>query len=105
MACQFTQAFAAADWVGGAAGNEDRQLHGYAAQVCFVAELAQSRGLSPAEMALAFVRTRWFVASSLIGATDLAQLKQNIDSVKIELDATTLEGIDAIHRRYPSPAA
>ena len=67
--------------------------------------LAQSRGLSPAEMALAFVRTRWFVASSLIGATDLAQLKQNIDSVKVELDAATLEGIDAIHRRYPSPAA
>ena len=56
-------------------------------------------------MALAFVRTRWFVASSLVGATDLAQLKQNIDSVKVELDAATLEGIDAIHRRYPSPSA
>lgn len=67
--------------------------------------LAQSRGLSPAEMALAFVRTRWFVASSLVGATDLAQLKQNIDSVKVELDVATLEGIDAIHSRYPSPSA
>jgi aryl-alcohol dehydrogenase (NADP+) len=67
--------------------------------------LAQSRGLSPAEMALAFVRTRWFVASSIVGATDLAQLKQNIDSVKVELDAETLAGIDAIQRRYPSPSA
>ena len=66
---------------------------------------AQSRGLSPTEMALAFVRTRWFVASTLVGATDLAQLKQNIDSVKVELDAETLAGIDAIHRRYPSPSA
>ncbi|MHB8668918.1 MAG: aldo/keto reductase, partial [Burkholderiales bacterium] len=66
---------------------------------------AQSRGLSPTDMALAFVRTRWFVASSLVGATDLAQLKQNIDSVKVELDAETLQGIDAIHRRFPNPAA
>lgn len=66
---------------------------------------AQSRGLSPTEMAMAFVRTRWFVASTITGATDLAQLKQNIDSVKVELDAETLAGIDAIHRRYPSPSA
>jgi aryl-alcohol dehydrogenase (NADP+) len=56
-------------------------------------------------MALAFVRTRWFVASTIVGATDLAQLKQNIDSVKVELDADTLAGIDAIHRRYPNPSA
>ena len=68
-------------------------------------QLAKSRGLSPAEMALAFVRMRWFVASTIVGATDLAQLKQNIDSIKIELDAETLAGIDAIHRRYPNPSA
>lgn len=68
-------------------------------------QLAQSRGLSLAQMALAFVRARWFVASTLVGATDLAQLKQNVDSVKLELDAETLAGIDAIHRRYPSPSA
>jgi aryl-alcohol dehydrogenase (NADP+) len=68
-------------------------------------KLAQSRGLSVTEMALAFVRARWFVASTIVGATDLAQLKQNIDSVKVELDAETLAGIDAIHRRYPSPSA
>ena len=66
---------------------------------------AQSRGLGATEMALAFVRTRWFVASTIVGATDLAQLKQNIDSVKVELDAETLAGIDAIHRRYPNPSA
>ncbi len=68
-------------------------------------KLAQSRGLSVTAMALAFVRTRWFVVSTIVGATDLAQLKQNIDSVKVELDAETLAGIDAIDRRYPNPAA
>ena len=67
--------------------------------------LAKSRGLTPTEMAMAFVRTRWFVASTIVGATDLAQLKQNLDSVNIELDAETLAGIDAIHQRYPSPSA
>ena len=56
-------------------------------------------------MALAFVRARWFVASTIVGATDLAQLKQNIDSVTLDLDAETLAGIDAIQRRYPSPSA
>jgi aryl-alcohol dehydrogenase-like predicted oxidoreductase len=69
------------------------------------AKLARSRGLGATEMALAFVRTRWFTASTIVGATDLAQLKQNVDSVKIELDAETLAGIDAVHRRYPNPAA
>ncbi len=68
-------------------------------------DFALDRGLSLAEMALAFVRTHWFVASTIVGATDLVQLKQNIGSVKVELDAETLAGIDAIHRRYPSPAA
>ncbi len=68
-------------------------------------QFAQSRGLGVTEMALAFVRARWFVVSTIVGATDLAQLKQNIDSVKVELDAGTLAGIDAIHRRYPNPAA
>jgi len=60
-------------------------------------KLAQSRGLTVTEMALAFVRTRWFVASTIVGATDLAQLKQNIDSVKVELDAET----PGRHRRHP----
>ena len=67
--------------------------------------LARSRGLSVTDMALAFVRTRWFSVSTIIGATDLAQLKQNIDSVKAVLDADTIAGIDAIHRRCPNPAA
>ena len=68
-------------------------------------QLAQSRALSVAAMALAFVRARWFVVSTIVGVTDLAQLKQNIDSVKLELDAETLAGIDNIHQRYPNPSA
>jgi aryl-alcohol dehydrogenase (NADP+) len=68
------------------------------------AELAGRHGLSPATMALAFVRSRWFVASTIIGATTLDQLKENIDVVDVELAEPVLEEIDAIHLRYPNPA-
>ena len=67
-------------------------------------ELAGRHGLSPATMALAFVRSRWFVVSTIIGATTLDQLKENIDVVEVELPEPVLEEIDAIHELYPNPA-
>ena len=67
-------------------------------------ELARRHGLSPAAMALAFVRSRWFVASTIIGATTQAQLEENIGSVDLALEAPVLDEIDAIHQRFPNPA-
>ncbi len=67
-------------------------------------ELATRHGLSPATMALAFVRGRWFVASTIVGATSLDQLGKNIGVVDVELPPNVLEEIDAIHLRYPNPA-
>jgi aryl-alcohol dehydrogenase (NADP+) len=55
-------------------------------------------------MALAFVRSRWFVASTIIGATTLDQLKEDIGSVAVELTPDMLTAIDAIHAKYPNPA-
>ncbi len=60
--------------------------------------------MTPATLALAFVRSRWFVASTIIGATTLDQLKENIDSARVALSADTLQVIDAVHARYPNPA-
>lgn len=68
------------------------------------AALAEELGLSPAKLALAFVRGRWFVASTIIGATTRAQLEENLSSLEVSLDAATLARIDGIHARYPSPA-
>ena len=68
------------------------------------AELARRNGLSPAALALAFVRSRWFVASTIIGATTQEQLKEDIDVVDLELAQPVLDEIDAIHQRYPNPA-
>ena len=68
------------------------------------AEIAQRHGLTPAELALSYVRTRWFVASTIIGATTSAQLKENVGCVKIELSAEIIREIDAVHQEYPNPA-
>ncbi|HSC80064.1 MAG TPA: aldo/keto reductase, partial [Chitinolyticbacter sp.] len=61
-------------------------------------------GLSPAQLALAFVNSRPFTASNLIGATNLDQLKENIDSVGVKLGEEILAELDAIHLNHPNPA-
>ena len=66
--------------------------------------IAQAAGLTPATMALAFARTRWFTSSVLLGATTLEQLKENLDSAEVTLSAEVLEKIEAVHRLYPDPA-
>ncbi len=67
-------------------------------------ELALQHQLSPTQLALAWMQSRWFVASTIIGATSLAQLDENIASSNITLSAKLLAEIEAIHRRSPSPA-
>ena len=75
---------------------------GVAATGAYV-ELAESHGLSPAQMALAFVNSRPFVTATIIGATTLAQLQENIASVDVSLDAEIVDAIDAIHARQSNP--
>jgi aryl-alcohol dehydrogenase-like predicted oxidoreductase len=72
--------------------------------VAAYAELARRVGLSPAGLALAFVRSRWFTASTIIGATNLSQLRENLDSTSATLDGDTLAAIERVHNRYPHPA-
>ncbi|AFY34848.1 NADP(H)-dependent aldo-keto reductase [Calothrix sp. PCC 7507] len=67
-------------------------------------EIAQRHQISPAQLAIAFVRSRWFVTSTIIGATTLEQLKENIESVNIVLSKEILAEIDAVSDRYPNPA-
>lgn len=68
------------------------------------AALARQAGLTPAGLALAFVRSRWFNASTIIGATSLEQLRENLDSIALTLDGDTLAAIEEVHNRYPNPA-
>ncbi len=66
--------------------------------------LARQHGLSPAQMALAYINSRPFLTSNIIGATTLAQLSENIASTDTILGEELLEGIEAIHTRYPNPS-
>ncbi|OLQ85600.1 aldo/keto reductase [Vibrio panuliri] len=75
---------------------------GIAATQAYV-ELARDHGLDPAQMALAFVNQRPFVAANIIGATTMEQLKSNIDSVSIELGDDLLKDIQAIGTTYSNP--
>ena len=67
-------------------------------------ELAKKYGMSGATMALAFVNQRWFMASNIIGATTMEQLKENIQSEYVTLSDECLKEIEAIHLRYTNPA-
>lgn len=67
-------------------------------------ELAQQHGLDPVQMALAYVNSRDFVTSTIIGATSMAQLSSNIASAELVLSPTVLQEIEAIHTRHPNPS-
>jgi aryl-alcohol dehydrogenase-like predicted oxidoreductase len=67
------------------------------------AALARANGMTPTQMALAWCYSRWFVASTIIGATNLEQLKENIDAAQITLSDEVVKAIDAIHARITNP--
>jgi aryl-alcohol dehydrogenase-like predicted oxidoreductase len=55
-------------------------------------------------MALSFVNSRPFVTSNIIGATKLNQLKENIESINIDLSEDALKEINEVHKLIPNPA-
>lgn len=67
--------------------------------------LARQRNITPVQLALGYVKGRWHLGSSIIGATSMAQLREDIAAARFELDAETLAGIAEIQARYPNPAA
>jgi aryl-alcohol dehydrogenase-like predicted oxidoreductase len=75
---------------------------GETATAAYVA-LAREHGLDPAQMALAYVTSRPFVTSNIIGATTMAQLRSDIASLELQLSEEVIAGIEAIHRRQPNP--
>lgn len=67
-------------------------------------EIAKKHGLSPAQMALAFVNSRPFLTSNIIGATKMDQLEENIASIDVKLSDEILSEIEAVHQEIPNPA-
>ncbi|WP_404368750.1 NADP(H)-dependent aldo-keto reductase [Marinobacter sp.] len=69
------------------------------------ADLARDFSLSPVQLALAWVNSRDFVTSNIIGATSLSQLRENLASTSVSLTPDLLESIEKVHRdfTYPCP--
>ncbi len=66
-------------------------------------KVAKKHGLDVCQMALAFVNARPFVTTNIIGATNMDQLKTNIDSIDITLSTECLKDIETVRRQYPIP--
>ncbi|AUP79830.1 NADP(H)-dependent aldo-keto reductase [Flavivirga eckloniae] len=67
-------------------------------------QIAENHNMTLAQMSLAFVNQQPFVTSNIIGATNLEQLKENIDSADITLSDAVLDEINAVHADIPNPA-
>jgi aryl-alcohol dehydrogenase-like predicted oxidoreductase len=67
-------------------------------------KIADKHNVSLTHLALAFVNTRPFVASNIIGATTMKQLEENIASIDIDISEEILEEINEVHLNQPNPA-
>ena len=66
--------------------------------------LAQASGLDPAVMAIAYLNSKRFVTSTVIGVTTAEQLKVNLSAEEVSLPGGVLSAIEDIHRKHPNPA-
>ncbi|NOU41729.1 MAG: aldo/keto reductase [Methylotenera sp.] len=68
------------------------------------AKLARAHGLTPTQLALSFVYHRWFVTSTIIGATNMMQLTENIDAWQTKLSLDVMQEIEHLHLTMMNPA-
>ena len=65
--------------------------------------IASQLGITPAQLALAWCNQVDGVSSTIIGATSIAQLKENIDAFNIQLSEQTLNDITQVYQQFPVP--
>lgn len=89
--------------------NKYKQLSRYNSQLSYEAtarylKIANENNLSLTQLALAYINSRPFVTSNIIGATTMQQLSENIASVDVTLNTEILQAIEAVHADIPNPA-
>ena len=67
-------------------------------------KLSKEYNLTMVQLAQAFVNSRPFVTSNIIGATTMEQLKENINSIDVELSEEIMDKINHIHNNNPNPS-
>ena len=66
--------------------------------------LAKDIGADPAQLAIAFVTSRPFVTSTIIGATTMSQLETDLDALALTITPEIEARIDEIHQMHSNPA-
>ena len=89
--------------------NKFKQMARYKSDQCYEAtsqylSIAESHDISLAAMSLAYMRSKPWITSTIIGATNLDQLKENIDSASIALDPSWLKAVEQVQNQIPNPA-
>jgi aryl-alcohol dehydrogenase-like predicted oxidoreductase len=77
---------------------------GVAAAIDAYLALARDLGADPAQLAIAYVTSRPFVTSNIIGATTMAQLRTDLESMRLSITPEIEKRIDAIHQLHSNPA-
>jgi aryl-alcohol dehydrogenase-like predicted oxidoreductase len=67
-------------------------------------EIAKDFGLTLTELALAFIEKQPFVTSTIIGATNLQQLEQNINTINVSLSEEIMLEVENVQNNFPNPA-
>ena len=67
-------------------------------------EIAKDFGLTLTELALAFIEKQPFVTSTIIGATNLQQLEQNINTINVSLSEEIMVEVEKVQNDFPNPA-
>jgi len=75
----------------------------HAAVTAYVA-LARAHGMTPTQLAIAFVHSRWFVGSTIVGATSVSQLQENLLAADIQLSPELEAAIENVHLCHSNPA-
>jgi aryl-alcohol dehydrogenase-like predicted oxidoreductase len=67
-------------------------------------KIAKKYNISLAQLSLAFVNQQQFVTTNIIGATTMKQLKEDVESISVELSSEIINEINVVHRNNPNPA-
>eukprot|EP01025_Chloroclados_australasicus_P064682 TRINITY_DN8674_c0_g1_i2.p1 TRINITY_DN8674_c0_g1~~TRINITY_DN8674_c0_g1_i2.p1 ORF type:complete len:112 (+),score=20.25 TRINITY_DN8674_c0_g1_i2:96-431(+) len=67
-------------------------------------KIAGEAGCTPAQLAIAYCKSRWFIPSTIVGATGVEQLEENLDGFSVNLPSAVIAAIDEVHMRNRNPA-
>ncbi|MQQ09185.1 aldo/keto reductase [Epibacterium sp. SM1979] len=67
-------------------------------------DLAKDHGLTPTQLAIAFVNSRPYLGSNIIGATSVTQLEEILSAEDVTLSEEVLDAIEELHNAFPSPS-